>query len=166
MQLNHYNSHFKNRKFPITVVAHQVYNAPNIGSLFRISDAFGVEQLVFCGQDITIGRKASKTARATEKTVPYTIANETLPIINSLKTKGYQIIALEITQNSTPLHTFKLTPKQPIALIIGNENFGVSEAILNLSDHIIHIEMFGQNSSMNVVQAANIALYEVTKQLI
>ena len=53
-----------------------------------------------------------------------------------------------------------------MALIVGDENFGVSEAALEGSDTIIHIEMFGKNSSMNMVQATNIALYQTTKQLI
>ncbi|MFV0565377.1 MAG: TrmH family RNA methyltransferase [Flavobacteriaceae bacterium] len=166
MQLTHYNTKFKPKKFPITVVAHQVTNAPNIGSLFRICDAFGVEKLVLCGQHIAFGRKAIKTARATEKTVTYAIETETLPIIKNLKTEGYQIIALEITNNSTPVHQFKISTNKPIALIVGDENFGVPEEILNLSHHIVHIDMFGQNSSMNVVQATNIALYEFTKQLL
>ncbi len=165
MQLNHYNTPFKSRQFPITVIADHVTNAPNLGSLFRISDAFGVEHLIFCGEHITLGKKASKTARATQKAVSYTIETEALPTVKRLKTQGYQIIALEITCNSTPLHKFNLEHNRPIALIIGDENFGVSQALLNLSDHIIHIEMFGQNSSMNVVQATNIALYEITKQL-
>ena len=37
---------------------------------------------------------------------------------------------------------------------------------LRNGNHIIHIDMYGQNSSMNVVQATNIALYEMTKQLL
>ena len=51
-------------------------------------------------------------------------------------------------------------------MIVGDENFGISEAVLKVSDTIIHINMFGQNSSMNVVQATTIALYEITKQLL
>ena len=50
--------------------------------------------------------------------------------------------------------------------MVGDENFGVSDDVLKLSDVVIHIDMFGQNSSMNAVQAANIALYEITKQLL
>ena len=53
-----------------------------------------------------------------------------------------------------------------MVLVIGDENFGISESILKQSDAVIHIDMFGHNSSMNVVQATNIALYEITKQLI
>ena len=166
MQLNHYNTNFSKQTFPITLVCDNVTNAPNIGGLFRIADAFGIEKLILCGEHITLGRKMSKTSRATEKTVNYEIADSASTIIESLKDKNYQIISLEITNTSKPIHTFNFSTEKPIALIIGAENFGVSDRILKMSDAIIHIDMFGNNSSMNVVQATNIALYEMTKQLL
>ena len=165
MQLTHYNTNFSKRTFPVTLVCENVTNAPNIGSLFRISDAFGIEKLIFCGQSIPLGRKMTKTSRATEKVVDFEIKDNALEVVEDLKKKGYLINSLEITTNSQPIHSFKFSKENPIALVIGDENFGVSDAILKLSDSIIHIDMFGQNSSMNVVQATNIALYEITKQL-
>ena len=165
MQLDHYSSNFKEQQFPITLVCDNVTNAPNIGSLFRICDAFGVAKLILCGDYIPLGRKMLKTSRATEKYVNFEVQVSTLKAVLDLKSKGFQIISLEITNTSKPIHSFKFQRDQPIALIIGDENFGISEDILNQSDILIHIEMFGQNSSMNVVQATNIALYEITKQL-
>ena len=166
MQLNHYNTNFKNQIFPITLICDNVTNAPNIGSLFRIADAFGIEKLILCGDDISLGRKMAKTSRATEKRVNYEVHRDALEVIQDLKSKNYKIISLEITNSSQAVHNVQFSTNKPIALIIGDENFGVSEHILNISDVIIHIEMFGQNSSMNVVQATNIALYEITKQLL
>lgn len=165
MQLTHYNTNFKKQIFPITLICNNVTNAPNIGSLFRICDAFGVEKLILCG-NVSLGRKITKTSRATEKVVDFEICDSALNSIETLKNTGYQIISLEITASSKPVHSFRFTKEKPIALIIGDENFGVSDAILKNSDAIIHIDMFGQNSSMNVVQATNIALYEMTKQLL
>lgn len=166
MQLNHYNSKFKAKKFPITVVCNNVTNAPNIGSLFRVCDAFGVEQLIFCGDNIPLGRKMTKTSRATEKVVNFKIENDISEIITALKSEDYTIVSLEITEHSLPINSFTFNPNAKIALVIGDENFGILEDILKVSDAVIHIEMFGQNSSMNVVQATNIALYEITKQLL
>ncbi|APY12608.1 RNA methyltransferase [Seonamhaeicola sp. S2-3] len=166
MQLTHYNTQFTKRTFPITLISDNVTNAPNIGSLFRISDAFGVEKLILCGNHIPFGRKMTKTSRATEKSVNFEIHESALKVIQDLKSKNYQIIALEITETSTPIHTFKFSKENPIVVVIGDENFGVSEAILKLSDTTIHIDMYGKNSSMNVVQATNIALYEITKQML
>lgn len=163
-QLTHYNTHFLKQTFPITLVCDNITNAPNIGSLFRTADAFGIEKIIFCGSTIPTGRKMTKTSRATEKIVPFEENESIIGIINQLKSENYKIISLEITDNSMPLDSYAFPINQNIALIIGDENFGISETILNLSDAIIHIEMFGQNSSMNVVQATSIILFEITRQ--
>lgn len=166
MQLTHYNSKFEAQTFPITLVCDNVTKAPNIGSLFRISDAFGVEQLIFCGKNVSLGRRFTKTSRATEKHVNHTTKPDITNVIQELKAQQYYILALEITKNSTPIHQFNPHKNTPIAIIIGDENFGVSEDILTMTDATVHINMFGKNSSMNVAQATSIALYEITKQLI
>lgn len=166
MQLDHYTSKFSKRTFPITLVCENVSNAPNIGSLFRTSDAFGIEKLYLCGEHIPLGRKMTKTSRATEKSVNYELVDDAFTVVQTLKNKGYYIIALEITSQSKPVSEYKFQQNQNIALVIGDENFGVSESVLGLSDAVFHIDMFGQNSSMNVVQATTIALYEMTRQML
>lgn len=166
MQLTHYTSKFNQQTFPITLVCENVTNAANIGSLFRTADAFGIEKLIFCGNPVPLGRKMTKTSRTTEKYVNFEWRENTLEILKDLKNLKVQIIALEITDTSRSIANMKFEPNQPIALLIGDENFGISETCLELADHIAHIEMFGKNSSMNVVQATSIALYEITKQIV
>ncbi|MCH2193936.1 TrmH family RNA methyltransferase [Kordia sp.] len=164
-QLTHYTTNFEKRRFPITLVSDQVSNAPNIGSLFRICDAFGVEKIVFCGENIPVfGRKMTKTSRATEKVVPFEIQEDIHPVISKLKEEGYTIISLEITEKSQSVHTLDFSKFEKIALVIGDENFGINPETIYESDVVTHIDMYGQNSSMNVVQATNIVLYEITKQ--
>ncbi|WP_460218830.1 TrmH family RNA methyltransferase [Psychroserpens sp. MEBiC05023] len=165
MQLDHYSTHFKKRTFPITLICEHVTNAPNTGSLFRTADAFGIEKLIFCGEQVLLGRKMTKTSRATEKSVNYEVKPNAVDFVSELKQQGYTIIALEITTHSKTLGEYQFPKNTPIALVIGDENFGISEAILNASDAVIHIDMYGQNSSMNVVQATSITLYEITKQI-
>lgn len=166
MQLTHYTSKFSAETFPITLVCENVTNAANIGSLFRTADAFGLEKVIFCGSEIPLGRKTTKTSRATEKYVNFEWQPDVSEVLTALKTLGCQIVALEITASSKALSTMTFASNQPIVLLVGDENFGVSEDVLKLSDHIIHINMFGKNSSMNVVQATSITLYEITKQLL
>jgi tRNA G18 (ribose-2'-O)-methylase SpoU len=165
MQLTHYTSQFKKQKFTITLVCDNVTNAPNIGSLFRIADAFGIEKLILCGTDITIGRKIAKTSRATENYVNYNLETDILKTISALKNNHHQIIAIEITEDSLPISEFQFIGNQSIVLVIGDENSGVSESVLKLTDTVLHINMFGNNSSMNVTQATSVVLYEITKQL-
>ena len=164
-QLTHYTSCFKKQKHPITLICDNIRNAPNIGSLFRIADAFNINELIFCGEDIPLGKRMTKTSRSTEKYVNHNVETDISEIIKNLKDSNHYLIALEITETSTELNQFQIETNQPLVLILGDENFGVSETVLKQCDAIVHINMFGNNSSMNVVQAASIALYEITNQL-
>ncbi|MFK7001274.1 TrmH family RNA methyltransferase [Flavobacterium oreochromis] len=165
-QLTHYNSTFESKKFPITLVCDGVYFQENIGSIFRICDAMGVSKIIFSGSNFIFSeRKINKTSRSTHRTVPFEIIKEQNSLINYLNTTFSTRIALEITQSSIPLNEIKINLDQPITLIIGNEIHGISAKILEVSSIHTHIPMFGHNSSMNVVQALSIALYELTQRL-
>ena len=110
-----------------------------------------------------MGRKMVKTSRSTEKYVSYELSKNILEVIGSYK-NSHLLLGLEITSNSLPIKEFTFETEKPLALIIGNENFGISEEVLKHLDQTVHITMYGQNSSMNVVQATTVALYEITKQ--
>lgn len=163
MQLTHKENQFERKTFPITLICDHIYFQQNIGSLFRIGEALGVENIIFLGKDIPLTpRKINKTSRSTHLHVPHTVIEETSDLITSLKENNFEIISLEITSNSKPLKEVQIPENQKIALIIGNEINGISDELLKISHQIVHINMFGKNSSMNVVQAASIALYEFT----
>ncbi|MGB1248711.1 MAG: TrmH family RNA methyltransferase [Chitinophagales bacterium] len=164
-QLNHQNIPFSPKKNPITIVCDGMNKAHNIGSLFRIADTFGVEKIIFCNTSVQIpSTKTRRTSRSTEKYIDFEIKNNTVETIQKLKAT-HDVIALDITDKSKPLQRFSFQNDKPIALVLGNEMHGISEESLSLCDIHIHIDMFGKNSSMNVVQACNIALYEIVKQL-
>ncbi|MFP2995876.1 TrmH family RNA methyltransferase [Spongiivirga sp. MCCC 1A20706] len=166
-QRTHYNTNFEKKQLPITLIADGVSLAPNIGSLFRIADAFGVEQLLLCNAVVDLqSKRVLKTARATIDHVAHKHIDHLEDLINMLKNDGYLVVALEITENSIPLGKLDLGSFKKIALVVGGENFGVSESVLTLSNEIIHIPMYGNNSSMNVSQATAITLYELSNALI
>ncbi|MDY8138428.1 TrmH family RNA methyltransferase [Aquimarina sp. 2201CG5-10] len=165
-QLHHYNVKFEKKQFSITLLCDRVNSPANIGSIFRVADSFGVEKIYFCGEEITvISKRMLRTSRSTHNSIPYQQEDKALDIIKQYKANGYRILALEITKNSIPISEFKSLNDEKIVLVIGEENSGVSEDILQLVDQSLHINMYGTNSSMNVAQAAGIALYEITKQV-
>jgi len=165
MQLDHYTSKFVKKKFPIVLVADQVVSPTNVGSLLRLADAFGIEKLILGGPPIELNRKVWNTSRVTEKVVAFEQTIDTLFELQKLRSEGYLLMGLEITSTSTPLTKIEFKKSQKIALVVGAERYGISENILNILDDCYHIEMYGQNSSMNVAQATSIALYELTKKL-
>jgi tRNA G18 (ribose-2'-O)-methylase SpoU len=166
MQLTHENTNFQKQSFPVTLVCDHIYFQQNIGSLFRIGEAFGIEKIIFIGKDIPLTpRKINKTSRSTHLQVPYTVIEETTAAIEYLSSNNYDIVALEIADTSKPINEVKVLKNHKIALLIGSEIAGVSESLLATANQITHINMYGSNSSMNVVQAASIALYEITNRL-
>lgn len=163
LQLNHEQKRFSEKKFPITLICDRIYFQDNIGSIFRISEAFGVEKIIFIGENLPLNpRKINRTSRSTHLMIPYEIMESEDKIATYLS--DYEIIALEITSNSQAIQNINLSGKK-IALLIGNEISGISENLLKIANQTVHIEMFGKNSSMNVVQATGIALFEITKKL-
>ncbi len=165
-QLHHHTSGFIKNQFPVTLICDQVNSPANIGSIFRIADSFGIEQIYFCGQDISvISKRMQRTARATHEIISYHQVENILSAIEQFKTDGYTLLALEITDNSIPISDYKIEANEKIALIIGEENFGVSDQVLTKVKQSVHINMYGNNSSMNVATATAIALYEITQKL-
>ena len=160
VQLTHKESNKTQHSFPLVLVCDGVQSPANIGAIFRICDAFGVLKIFFCNAEINFySSRLQKTARNTQLYVPYSEKNNTVSEINKLKNEGYTIISLEITDSSITIEKLPELKNEKIAIVIGNEQQGISEEVLNNSDLCSHIEMYGKNSSMNVVQAASIALY-------
>lgn len=165
-QLQHTTTQFTKKQFSITLLCDRVNSPANIGSLFRIADSFGIEEIYFCGEDITvISKRMQRTARSTHQIIPYNQEESLVDTIQLLKNKGYTILALEITDTSIPVSNYVPSIDEKIALVIGEENFGVSADALTMVQQSLHINMYGHNSSMNVATATGIALYEITKQL-
>lgn len=165
MQLDHYSSKFEKNQFAIILVTDNVTRPANVGSIFRIADAFGVEKLILGGSAIELNRKVWNTSRATEKVIEFEQIENSQDVIKNLKKEGYSVICLEITENSKSISKIQLENNQKIVLVVGSERNGIQHEILTCADSVNHIPMYGQNSSMNVAQATSIALYEITKLL-
>jgi len=165
IQLNHSHHHADNKKYPVCFLAHDFDVPMNIGSLFRIADAFGIEKVYLSGSSLVPpNTKIRKTSRSTEKYVPFSYEKIPLDIIKKLKLEGYTIISLEITSSSIDISELPINGTEKICLILGSEKSGVCQELLNESDFSIHIPMVGRNSSMNVATACSIAVYEITRR--
>jgi len=165
-QLKHVDHHSSDRKHPICYLAHDFDVPMNVGSLFRIADALGVERIYLTGTTpVPPNRKIRITARATEKAVPYVYADNPVSVIERLKADGYTIISLELTNSSVDILEMPSIDNAKTCLIVGSENRGVPQALLDLSDLTIHIKMLGLKSSMNVASACSIATFEIIRRL-
>lgn len=166
MQKTHDTTNFEEKKFPLVLVLDGISSPANIGSLFRLADAFNIEKIIFCGIEVDLqSNRLKRTARSTIKNVIFEEHENAEAVCKDLKNSGYSLLALEIAAGSEAVEEVNYSSFQKIALVLGNENSGIQDNILNLADKMLHVNMFGKNSSMNVTHAAAIALFEITKSL-
>ena len=165
-QLSHREHTTSIRKFPIILLTDNLMGDANIGSLFRLADAFNIEKIIFTGSPVNLNsNRLKRTARATVNNMANEFIEDPIKAFNSCIDNGYVPIALEITEDSKPIHHINFENMQKILLVVGNERHGISNELLKKIELKVHINMYGRNSSMNVSQAAGIAFYEISKTL-
>jgi tRNA G18 (ribose-2'-O)-methylase SpoU len=165
LQLDH-SSHRGAAPLPLRLLAHDVAIAANVGALFRLADALGVEHVHLSG-DSTVppDPRIRKTSRSAERHVAWSYAADPLETVDALKAAGWRVVSLELSTRSVPLDALPVAPGDRVCLVLGAEDAGVSQALLDASDATVHIPMRGHNSSMNVATACAIATYEIARKL-
>jgi len=151
------------KKNPITIILDNVLDTYNVGSVFRLADAVAAEKVILCGQTLTPPNSRIKKASInTTGWVNWEYEESTLVAVNKLKEQGVRIVAVEQDSRSKPFYQVKY--EFPLAIIIGHESYGVSKEVLDASDMIVEMPMWGINTSLNVMVSAGIILYEIMKQ--
>ncbi|MEK7602881.1 MAG: TrmH family RNA methyltransferase [Patescibacteria group bacterium] len=158
----------------IIVIAHDIRSSHNIGALFRTCEALGVSELILSGYSPypihdkdtrlphlanKISEQIHKTALGAEKLLTWQKIDDIESFISSKKKQGYKILALEQYSKSVSLNT--LNPPKKVVLILGREVEGIDRSILKLASQVVEIPMIGKKESLNVVQAAAIAIYHL-----
>ncbi len=150
---------------PITAIADNIRSVYNVGSLFRSSDAVGIEKLILGG--ITAAPphpQLLKTALGADQSVPWEYHQNIIPLLESLNRRQIPIIALEHTNESVDFQ--KISYPFPLAVIIGNETEGVADSLLPYCTSAAEIPMAGLKQSLNVGVAYGIFLYELRRQFL
>ena len=155
---------FKNaKKSPIILVLDNIRSAMNVGSVFRTADAFLIEKIYLCGITATPPNKELlKTALGANNSVDWEYVAKTPVIIKRLKKDNHHIVGVEQTEKATLLNNFEI-PNKKIALIFGNEVFGVNQESIDLCDECIEIPQFGTKHSLNISVSAGIVIWEIWK---
>ena len=156
----------------IILIAHNIRSTHNIGSVFRTAEGFGVQKIIISGYSPyptqsndtrlphiaeKLTKQIHKTALGAETIVPFEYQES--PDIIQLQLDGYTIVGLEQDQRSVLLPDYR--PPQKIALLLGEEVHGITDAMRDLCDNLIEIPMKGKKESFNVSVAAGIALYHL-----
>jgi len=147
------------------VICHNIRSRHNVGSIFRTADAAGVSKIFLCGITPTPPHHdIEKVSLGAEKTVEWEKCKETWRLIEKLKKEGFRIISLEQSKKAVSLDDLGKI-KGPVALILGSEVDGLPRFVLDRSDKIIQIPMYGKKESLNVSVAFGVAIYKIRETI-
>jgi len=159
----------KIKRRPINFILENIYGTYNVGGLFRLADALAVEKMYLCGATETPpNTRIKKASIGTYKVVPWEYKRSSREAIAELRksqdttskiqtNSKIQIIAIEQDKKSVPYT--QIDYSLPVALLLGNETYGVVPETLKLVDEIVEIPMWGINKSLNVIVSAAIVSY-------
>jgi tRNA(Leu) C34 or U34 (ribose-2'-O)-methylase TrmL len=140
------------------VVLDRVSQNYNIGAIFRLCDAFLVQQLVICGTKVDLRkRRFVQAAQGTQGWVPWSDYQNASQAIADAKARGAWVVVAE--QITDSVHPEQLVPKFPACLVLGGERSGVSPEAIAVTDAAVAIPMLGMANSLNVATTAAILLY-------
>ncbi len=170
------------KRNPIYLILENVYDTYNIGGLFRLADALAIEKIYLCGEMETppngriakasIGTykivqweyKKSAIEAIKELRATYSAKRETFEMnkktLDTLHATRYTLNVIAIEQSKKAVPYTKVNYTFPVALVVGNETFGVSEETLKAVDEVVEIPMWGINKSLNVIVSAAIVAYQ------
>jgi tRNA (guanosine-2'-O-)-methyltransferase len=148
----------------LALVLQSVSYPMNVGSLFRIADAVGVEKMILCGATPTPPNPTIiKVGRDKHKNVAWSYIDRPEDAVLGLRHEGYKIIALELAESALPY--YEITAAEKTAIVVGNEDHGVSRSVLDLCDSAVFIPMLGKGQSMNVHVSAAVLLFHLRNSI-
>ncbi|WP_298396799.1 RNA methyltransferase [Flavobacterium sp.] len=152
----------KNRTNHFTVAVEDIFQFHNTSAVIRSCEVFGIQELNIVEQ--RFGKNIDKEiAMGSQKWVDINKFETIGNCIETLKDRGYQIIATTPHNDSCLLHEFDVTKKS--AFFFGTEKEGLSEEVLSKADGYLKIPMVGFTESLNISVSAAIIIQDLTNRL-
>ncbi|SHI96146.1 TrmH family RNA methyltransferase [Pseudozobellia thermophila] len=146
----------------LTVAMEDVYQMHNTSAVIRSCDVFGIQEAHVI--ENRFGKRLDKNiAMGAQQWVDVHRYGTTSQCIDSLKAKGYRVVATSPHNDSCYLEDFKIQGKT--AFLFGTEKEGLSEEALQKSDGFLKIPMLGFTESLNISVSAAIILQHLTTEL-
>jgi tRNA (guanosine-2'-O-)-methyltransferase len=152
----------KNRTKHFTIAVEDIFQMHNTSAVMRSCEVFGIQELNVIEQ--RYGKRIDKEiAMGAQKWVDINAFDSISGCVDSLKAKGYQIIATTPHENDCLLEDFDIS--KPSALFFGTERDGLSEEILQKADGFLKIPMVGFTESLNISVSAAIIIQNLMHRL-
>jgi tRNA (guanosine-2'-O-)-methyltransferase len=162
-RFNRLTSVINHRQPDLTIVLENVFDPHNISAVMRTCDAVGVQDIYILNNRIPPhkkwGNKSSSTAAQWLTIHQFTDIEE---CFTEIRKKYQKVYASHLGENSVDVYKMNFT--ESVALIFGNETFGVSDEIRKYADGDFIIPQVGIIKSLNISVACAVTLYEAFRQ--
>ena len=146
---------------PLLLVVEAIEKPGNLGTILRSADAAGVDGLIVCDPVTDLfNPNVVRASTGVLFSVPVVIADSEA-VRAWLGSKKIRSVAT--TPAATDLYT-EVDLNGPLAIVMGSEQYGLSDAWLAEADQTVRIPMAGQADSLNVAMATIITLFEAVRQ--
>ena len=145
---------------PRIVMLDRVTDPHNVGAILRSAEVFGARAVVSMSRHAAPETGAlAKTASGALERQPYLRVRNLADAMTELKSMGYLVLGLDGTAEQTIEEAVDGKRDRAIALVMGAEGPGLREKTLATCDALVRIDFSGGFGSLNVSNAAAVALY-------
>jgi len=141
----------------VVPVVEGLVNTGNVSAVMRSAEALGYQLFHVVKGENERFKHSERTSRGAEKWLDLYRWEGPTPCINYLHAEGCRVVAMHLAEEGMPIGEIDFT--QPTALVFGNEERGVSPAMLEAVDRSCIVPLVGFTESFNVSVAAAVALY-------
>jgi 23S rRNA (guanosine2251-2'-O)-methyltransferase len=153
---------YEQGKVPLVLVLDHITDVRNLGAIARTAECSGVDAILIPEKgSAQVNQDAIKTSAGALYKVPVCRYHSAKESVMFLKNSGLKIIAATEKAN---LDYTDVDMIQPLGLIFGSEESGISAELLGMADELIQIPVMGEIQSLNVSVAAGVILYEILRQ--
>ncbi|GAL87311.1 RNA methyltransferase [Sporocytophaga myxococcoides] len=153
---------FQSGTVPMILVLDRITDVRNFGAIARTAECMGVHAIVIPAKGAAqINSDAVKTSAGALNHIPVCREESLIKTIKYLKESGLSVIACTEKAQKT---IAQAAYNDPVAIVVGSEEDGISDEIIKKADEIVRIPMTGKIGSLNVSVAAGMILYEAVRQ--
>lgn len=146
---------------PLIIIADGVSDPHNLGAIIRCAEGAGAHGVIIPKRRAAGATPAvAKASAGALEHMAVAKCSNVSDTIRKLKDKGLWIFAAEAEGTDYTQADYDT----PAAIIVGSEEYGISDIVKKNSDFIVSIPMLGKVNSLNVSTAAAVVLYEAVRQ--
>ncbi len=156
-----------NRQRDFVLVLENIHDPHNAAAICRSADSVGIQEIWLICETVArwdLFELGKKSSAFTSRWITFRHFETTAACLAELRTQSFQVWATMLDNEAESLTEANFTAIEKIALIMGNEHQGISEAMQKATDKKLYIPMNGFAQSLNVSVATALCLWEIYRQ--